>query len=164
MTAAQLRQQLNLQPHPEGGYYRQTFRSAIELEAPQGPRAASTAIYFLLEQGDFSAWHRVASDEVWHFYAGDPLELHLIYPDGRYQLHLLGPPTARSEPQVVVPAGVWQAACPVGTFTLAGCTVAPGFDFADFDLPERAWLLGQFPGHQKILERFTRGGQPFQDG
>ena len=131
---------LSLIPHPEGGFYRETWRAPLVIAGdalPHGaPRAAQTAIYFLLPAGTFSAIHRVTSDEIWHHYDGDPLELHLWSQDGAHRMELLGRELARGErPQHVVPAGVWQAAVPRGSrYALSGCTVAPGFDFADFTL------------------------------
>jgi predicted cupin superfamily sugar epimerase len=150
---------LRLAPHREGGFYRETFRAALEIQSPvhSGARSASTAIYFLLPAGSFSAFHRVrASDEVWHFYQGDPLELHLLDTAGVRSIRL-GLDFDRGEvPQAVVPAGVLQAAAPLGSrYSLCGCTVAPGFDFADFDLPTRLELLTQFPQHGMLIERFT---------
>lgn len=127
---------LGLAPHPEGGFYRETFRSPVVVPTARGPRAASTAIYYLLPAGARSARHRVASDEAWHHYAGDPLELTVEHLDGRREVLVLGPEVAAGQrPQAVVPAGAWQAARPLGDrFALCGCTVAPGFDFADFEL------------------------------
>src|SRR5689334_23570570 len=126
--AERIVRELDLVPHPEGGFYRETFRSPLVLEGlPHGaPRAASTAIYFLLPAGTFSAFHSVTSDEVWHHYDGDPVELHLIDAAGAYRVERLGRDFARGEqPQIVVPAGVWQAAVPVGErHALCGCTVA----------------------------------------
>jgi predicted cupin superfamily sugar epimerase len=149
---------LGLAPHPEGGFYRETFRAPLGVAAPQGHRSASTAIYFLLPAGTFSALHRVRSDEIWHHYDGDPLDLTLLHDDGRHEVTRLGPDLARGErPQAVVPAGVWQAAVPVGDrFALCGCTVAPGFDFADFEMPARAQLLDRFPDLRELVERLTR--------
>jgi predicted cupin superfamily sugar epimerase len=149
---------LGLGPHPEGGYYRETYRAPLAVEAPQGLRAASTAIYFLLPARTFSALHRVRSDEVWHHYDGDPVELTMLREDGRTEIVRLGRNLAHGDrPQVVVPAGVWQAAVPVGErFALCGCTVAPGFDFADFELPARAQLLERFPAVRELVERLTR--------
>jgi len=151
-------QALGLSPHPEGGYYRETFRASLALPAPQGLRAASTAIYFLLPAGSFSALHRVRSDETWHHYDGDPVELYTIRDDGAAQVVRLGNDLARGDrPQVVVPAGMWQAAVPVGDrFALCGCTVAPGFDFADFEMPSRAELVARFPESRELVERLTR--------
>jgi predicted cupin superfamily sugar epimerase len=127
---------LGLAPHPEGGFYRETFRAPLGVETARGRRAASTAIYHLLPAGAASARHRVASDEVWHHYAGDPLELVIEPAGGGREVILLGPDVAAGQhPQAVVPAGAWQAARPLGArFVLCGCTVAPGFDFADFEL------------------------------
>lgn len=151
---------LSLVPHPEGGYYREIFRAAITVEGtPHGaPRSASTAIYFLLPAGSFSAWHRVASDEAWHFYDGDPLELHTIDASGAHAFTLLGRDVAAGErPQHVVPAGVWQAARPRGSrFTLVGCTVAPGFDFADFEMPTRARMHELLPAHRDLVDALSR--------
>ncbi len=151
-------QALGLAPHPEGGYYRESFRAPLAVDVPQGTRAASTAIYFLLPAGSFSALHRVRSDEVWHHYEGDPIELYMLLEDGEAQVVRLGHDLARGDrPQVVVPAGVWQAAVPVGDrFALCGCTVAPGFDFADFELPSRAELTARFPAVRELVERLTR--------
>lgn len=120
---------LRLQPHPEGGHYRETFRDT------GGPdeRGASTAILFLLKAGERSHWHRIDATEVWHYYAGDPLRLDID--DGRRTSLVIGPDVLRSEtPQGVVPAGAWQAAESLGAWTLVGCTVAPGFDFRRFEL------------------------------
>jgi predicted cupin superfamily sugar epimerase len=152
---------LGLAPHPEGGFFRETFRAPLTVSASQGPRAASTAIYFLLPAGSFSALHRVRSDEVWHHYDGDPVELYTLHDDGDGEARVvrLGRDLARGDrPQVVIPAGVWQAAVPVGKrFALCGCTVAPGFDFADFDMPSRAEMLRRFPAVRELIERLTRG-------
>jgi predicted cupin superfamily sugar epimerase len=140
VTAEEVVRLLGLQPHPEGGFYRETFRAP----APDGVRAASTAIYYLLREGDVSAWHRVVdADEVWHHYAGAPLELTLW--DGRERSSLrLGPGLAAGErPQAVVPAGIWQAARPLGGWVLVGCTVAPGFEFSGFEMAPPGWEPGQ---------------------
>jgi uncharacterized protein len=149
---------LGLAPHPEGGFFRETFRAPLVIGTLQGSRAASTAIYFLLPAGMFSAFHRVRSDEVWHHYDGDPVELHTLQNEGGYAVTRLGRDLARGErPQHVVPAGVWQAAVPSGErFALCGCTVAPGFDFADFDMPSRADLLQRFPQRRDVVRRLTR--------
>ncbi len=149
---------LGLAPHPEGGFFRETFRAPLVIGTLHGSRAASTAIYFLLPAEMFSAFHRVRSDEVWHHYDGDPVELHTLQNDGGYAVTRLGRDLARGErPQHVVPAGVWQAAVPSGErFALCGCTVAPGFDFADFDMPSRADLLQRFPQWRDVVRRLTR--------
>ena len=131
MTAGEVVALLGLEPHPEGGWYRQTFRDV----APPEGRGASTAIYFLLEAGQESRWHRVDAAEVWHYYAGAPLMLTIDQAD-----HRLGPDLAAGErPQAVVPAGVWQKARSLGDWTLVGCTVAPGFEFAGFEMAPAGW-------------------------
>lgn len=150
---------LDLQPHPEGGFYRETFRSPAGVEKSPGVRRnASTAIYFLLPAGAFSAWHRVTSDEGWHHYAGDPVDLHLLDEREGHRTIRLGPDVLGGEvPQYVVPASTWQAAVPAGSrYALCGCTVAPGFDFADFRMPTRAELSAAFPAAQSIVEALTR--------
>ncbi len=160
LTHAQIIAALGLSPHPEGGHYRETYRgSALPFELPErGARATSTAIYFLLAAGEFSAFHVVASDEAWHHYLGSPLELLLIDQDGRLERRTLGKQFERGElPQIVVPAGVYQAARPLGPEgALVGCTVAPGFDFADFTLPSRAELSARFPDHAPLIASLTR--------
>jgi len=137
VPAARIVEALKLQPHPEGGWYRETFRD----DAAPGGRAASTAIFYLLERGQVSAWHRVKdAAEAWHHYAGGPLKLALAAPDTRETVHILGPDLfAGQTPQVIVPKGWWQAAEPLGDWTLAGCTVAPGFDFAAFEIAPEGW-------------------------
>jgi hypothetical protein len=135
MNAKQIIAWLKLKPHPEGGWYRETFRD-------RGKRAHSTAIYFLLEHGQASRWHKVDAAEVWHFYAGAPLELLIAKDRKKPKRHLLGNDLAKSEqPQIVVPANHWQAARSTGAFTLVGCTVAPGFLFETFELAKlpSAW-------------------------
>jgi uncharacterized protein len=137
LTAAEIIRLLDLKPHPEGGHYRQTFHDARPVD---GTRAASTAIYFLLARGERSHWHRIDCAEVWHFYAGAPLDLHIAEAAGGRQRHILGADLAAGErPQAVVPAQVWQAAQTVGDWTLVGCTVAPGFEFAAFELAPAGW-------------------------
>ena len=128
---------LGLIPHPEGGYYGEVYRSAFTVQPADGrdPRPALTTIYFLLPAGAVSRWHRVHSDEVWHFYEGAPLELWMTPPwIGEIGRKQLGPLQPGQEPVVTVPAGWWQAARSTGSYTLVGCTVAPGFDFRDFAL------------------------------
>jgi len=162
MQAADIVRELGLQPHPEGGYFRETYRAAETLSAAGldrrygGARATSTAIYYLLEAGQRSALHRLKSDEIFHFYAGDPLTLVEIAPDGRLTETVLGVDfSAGVMPQHVIPAGAWFGAVPTGRFSLVGCTVAPGFDFADFELAERAALQASFPRHKAWIERLT---------
>jgi predicted cupin superfamily sugar epimerase len=132
--AAALIDQLGLLPHPEGGFYRELHRSAVAVQPLDGRplRTGLTTIYFLLPEGAHSRWHRVTSDEAWHLYEGSPLDLFQAAPDGAsLQRIVLGPPLVAA-PVHVVPAGYWQAARPTGPYTLVGCTVGPGFDFADF--------------------------------
>jgi predicted cupin superfamily sugar epimerase len=163
---------LELAPHPEGGYYRETFRATQRVArtdrepgTPPGTtlRAASTAIYFLLPADAFSAWHRVRSDELWHHYDGAPLELHTIDRDGGYAVALLGGDLARDQrPQFVVPAGWLQAARPIAgsgnpPYALCGCTVSPGFEFADFELPGSAELVAQYPHLATVIAALARG-------
>jgi predicted cupin superfamily sugar epimerase len=126
---------LSLKPHPEGGYFRETFRDSRIIRG----RAASTAIYYLLVRGQRSHWHRVDVAEVWHWYAGAPLALS-VKRDDRLHIHRLGPDlSAGEEPQYVVPANAWQSGQPQGPWTLAGCTVAPGFEFSGFELAPKGW-------------------------
>lgn len=154
-----------MQPHPEGGYYVSTYRAAGQIPktalAPgfQGDRPFSTAILFLLEQGNFSAFHRIQSDECWHFYEGGTLLIHCIFPDGRLQTIRLGRALNRGETyQYVVPAGVWFASEPASDslYSLVGCTVSPGFDFAEFELAGRQEIAAQFPQHRLLTHRLTR--------
>lgn len=129
--ADQLIQLLDLRPHPEGGYFRETFRDASgSANADAKGRAYSTAIYFLLKAGEISRWHRVDAAEVWHFYRGAPLELKI----GRDRYALGSNIDEAQVPQLVVPAGVWQSAKSLGDYTLVGCTVAPGFEFSRFEM------------------------------
>jgi uncharacterized protein len=137
LTADEVIRLLDLKPHPEGGHFRETFRDSRQVD---GTRAASTAIYFLLTRDERSHWHRVDAVEVWHWYAGAPLELEIAQSGGRIERVTLGNDLASGErPQAVVPAHAWQAAQTLGDWTLVGCTVAPGFDFAGFDLAPRGW-------------------------
>ena len=124
---------LGLQPHPEGGHYRETFRDSRGADAGSG-RAASTAIYFLLRAGEISRWHRVDAAEVWHWYAGAPVALSIVDGVQKLDVRLGTDLTAGERPQAVVPARAWQQAQSLGAWTLVGCTVAPGFEFAGFEL------------------------------
>jgi len=137
LTADDVIRLLDLKPHPEGGHFREMFRDARQVD---GERAASTAIYFLLARGERSHWHRVDAVEVWHWYAGAPLELDIAQHEGRIERVTLGNDLASGErPQGVVPAHAWQAAQTLGDWTLVGCTVAPGFDFSGFELAPQGW-------------------------
>jgi predicted cupin superfamily sugar epimerase len=134
-SAAEIIRRLALKPHPEGGHYRETFRDTRLIEG----RAASTSIYFLLQRGERSHWHRVDAVETWHYYAGAPLRLSVVN-GASEEIFRLGPDIAAGEtPQVTVPARAWQAAETTGDWTLTGCTVAPGFDFSGFELAPKDW-------------------------
>lgn len=133
--ASALIRKLRLQPHPEGGYYREIHRSRESVSTRKGRRAALTTIFFLLERGQKSVFHRVTSDEVWHYYGGAPLRLWRVSADfGSSERIALGPPGRGRSPVAVIAAGEWQAAESAGDYTLTGCTVGPGFDFSDFRL------------------------------
>jgi predicted cupin superfamily sugar epimerase len=156
---------LGLSPHPEGGYYRVNYQSSLTIARSalpsnyQGDRSASTAIYFLLDGENFSAFHRIASDELWHFYAGSSLVVYVIDGDGNYSELQLGCEADQGEVfQAVVKSGCWFASRVkdgVG-FSLVGCTVAPGFDFADFELAVRSELIEKYPAQRKLIEELTR--------
>jgi predicted cupin superfamily sugar epimerase len=136
LTASDIIARLALQPHPEGGHYRETFRDS---RCDANGRAFSTAIYFLLARGERSHWHRIDAIEVWHYYAGSTLSLQIADHGGRRMVRL-GPDLAAAEqPQAIVPSYAWQAAESTGDWTLVGCTVAPGFDFAKFELAPKGW-------------------------
>ncbi|HET9278369.1 MAG TPA: cupin domain-containing protein [Flavitalea sp.] len=165
MSGDELIKQLNLEPHPEGGYYRQTYRSTEYINRTTlpdrfaGDRAISTAIFYLLQQGDFSAFHRIKSDECWHFYSGGALVIHIIKHNGDYLHVKLGKNIREGENfQYVVPAEAWFAVepAPETGFALTGCTVAPGFDFSDFEMGDKQTLLSLFPQHAWIIKRLTR--------
>ena len=165
MKAADYIRLLNLTPHPEGGFFRETYRSGgiipAEALAPAftSHRQFSTAIYFLLQEGDYSAFHRIKSDECWHFYAGGPLIVHMIDDHGAYDFVSIGSDLAKGERfQFVVPANTWFASEPAsGTaFSLVGCTVSPGFDFQDFEMANGEKLATQFPAHSKLIHRLSR--------
>jgi len=166
MTGAELRSLLGLKPLPhEGGYFVETYRSAEAIPPvvlpPRygGARSAGTAIYYLLTPDTFSALHRLRSDEVYHFYLGDPVELLLLRPDGSGEVLALGTNLPSGErPQLVVPQGVWQGSRlkGAGSFALMGTTMSPGWDAADFELGRRAELTQQFPAWRGWIERLTR--------
>jgi uncharacterized protein len=165
ITHRQLIEHYHLQPHPEGGWYTQTYKSSENIEATAlphrftGDRPFSTAILFLLEQGNFSAFHRIRSDECWHFYAGDPLLIYVLQLDGTLTVTTLGNDIVQGQLfQYVVPANCWFASIPAedSVFSLVGCTVAPGFDFADFELAERDSLATLYPQHSAIINALCR--------
>ena len=163
LSAKELVDYYHLKPHPEGGYYSETYRCNETIEAGalpprfHGKRSFSTAIYFLLEQENFSAFHRIKSDECWHFYSGECLHVYVIHPDGELQIIKLGNNINTGESfQAVVPSGCWFASAPAGSYALVGCTVAPGFDFADFVLAEADELAKQYPAHEELIRKLTR--------
>ena len=159
-------EKLGLEAHPEGGYFRQTYRAEMMMAREAlpagftGARAASTAIYFLLEGENFSAFHRLRSDEVWHFYAGSPLVVDVIDLKGRHSSIQLGNDFEGGQVfQAVVRAGCWFAShiADWKSWALVGCTVSPGFDFADFEMGKRCELVREYPQHRTVIERLTRG-------
>ncbi|MGY6647319.1 cupin domain-containing protein [Wenyingzhuangia sp. IMCC45574] len=161
----QIIEQLNLLPHPEGGYFKETYRSTQSIPKASlskefsGDRNHSTAIYFLLTSDTFSAFHKINQDEFWHFYKGTTIKLHMISPEGEYSSVLIGNNFNNGEvPQFVVPAQYWFAADVIesNSYALVGCTVAPGFDFDDFVLADRKELSNLFPSHSEIITRLTR--------
>ncbi|RYZ27071.1 MAG: cupin domain-containing protein [Chitinophagaceae bacterium] len=165
MNAQYFIDHLQLEPHPEGGFYKETYRSSgvIQKEALlpsfDGNRHYATAIYFLLQKGDFSAFHRIKSDECWHFYDGGRLNIHVIDKNGNYSCERLGKQLDEGETfQFVVPAGCWFASEPAQetAFALVGCTVAPGFDFADFEMGKNEELIRNYPQHKGLLQRLCR--------
>ncbi len=157
---------LEMKPHPEGGFYKETYRSIGVIpqesisENFSGDRNYCTAIYFLLTSENFSAFHRIKQDEIWHFYDGSPLYVHVITPKGKYTRYVVGIDLNQGElPQLVVPDGCWFASSVKnpGAHSLVGCTVAPGFDFEDFELASRGDLIQEFPEHKEIISKYTRG-------
>ena len=162
MTADDVIQMLKLQPHPvEGGYFRETYRSVETIPAHGGTRNVSTAIYYLLKPGHVSELHTLASDEVFHFYLGSPVRMLKLWPDGTGREVVLGTDLAAGQvSQIVVPAGVWQGTRLVGEsgFALLGCTVAPGFDYADYRGGSRVELTAKWPGFADEIARLTPRG------
>jgi predicted cupin superfamily sugar epimerase len=163
-TVAELVKSFGLEPHPEGGFYKETYRSRSffkSLPAPfNGDRNYSTAIYFLLPKGTRSGLHRIRSDEIWHFYLGGSLSLVQIFPDGKCETVVLGSNVVKGEKlQHVVPAGCWFGAFPNENveYSFVGCTVSPGFDFADFEMATRLELIKQFPEHKALIAGLTDG-------
>jgi len=164
MNAEYYIEKLGLTKHPEGGYYKEIYRAAESIEKSALParynsaRNVSTAIYFLLNKSDKSHFHKLNSDELWHFYDGTSLTIHMITEEVEYTVQRLGRNLEHGEVyQCVIPKGTWFAAevDDKKSFTLIGCTVAPGFDFADFTLAKRNDLIALFPGHKKLIEQFS---------
>ena len=161
----QLIKHYKLQPHPEGGWYCQTYKSNEQVAADALPkrfgasRAFSTAIYFLLERGNFSAFHRIKSDECWHFYTGDPLHIYIIQQNGELKTISLGNDPGKEQTfQCVVPANCWFASRPApgSEYCFVGCTVSPGFEFEDFELADAGTLSNQYPQHATVIKELCR--------
>ena len=161
----QLIQKYNLEPHPEGGWYKQTYKSNEEIAESALPerfganRFFSTAIYFLLEKGNFSAFHRIKSDECWHFYAGDALLIYIIEQTGELKVISLGNDLEKGQSfQYVVPANCWFASrpAPISEYCFVGCTVSPGFEFEDFELADATELSVMYPQHKSIIKELCR--------
>lgn len=158
-------EKLEMLPHPEGGFYKETYRSKGSISEVElglgfnGDRSFCTAIYFLLTAENFSAFHKIASDELWHFYAGDGLDISVIHPNGEYEcIHLGNGETEDQVFQALVPAGAWFASQPSNNkgWALVGCTVAPGFDFEDFEMAKRVNLIKEYPQYKEVIEHLTR--------
>ena len=157
-------EQLNMLPHPEGGYYKEEYRSngiIPQSALPQfsGDRSFCTSIYFLLTSDNFSGFHKIKQDEIWHFYSGSPLAVHVIDIDGNYTKHIIGMDIENNQfPQLTVPANCWFASSVESDngYSFVGCTVAPGFDFNDFKLAEREQLIAEHPQHKEIITTLTR--------
>ncbi len=157
--------ELDLKSHPEGGYFKETYRSKGEINSQclpmdyDGKRNYSTCIYFLLTSDTFSAFHKIRQDEIWHFYDGSPVELHIISEEGNHSKHSIGSDFLNGEvPQLIVSSDHWFAAKVIdeNSYSLVGCTVSPGFDFSDFVLPKKEELIDKFPQHKEIIAEFTR--------
>jgi uncharacterized protein len=155
VEAQRLIDQLELQPHPEGGYFRQTYRSPMTIETSRGMRHWITSIYFLLADETFSAFHRLTSDEIWHHYLGNPVAIEIIEPGGRHRTETIGVMNYR---QAVISAGSWFAAhlFDDAGYALVGCDVSPGFEYEDFELAECDRLVAAFPQHRALIQRWTR--------
>ena len=155
---------LEMLPHPEGGFFKEVYRSEgiIPKEGLQdfsGDRNYCTSIYFLLTSDNFSAFHRIKQDEIWHFYKGSPLYVHVIDKEGRYTRHEVGLELEQGQvPQLTVPRGCWFASSVKNEndFSFVGCTVAPGFDFEDFEMADRSKLTAAYPQHKEIIKNLTR--------
>ncbi|KAB8040819.1 hypothetical protein GCL60_02505 [Silvanigrella paludirubra] len=158
MEIKDLIKHFNLEPHPEGGYFKESYRAQSKTQTPNGERNVSTAIYFLIPNGKKSAFHRIASDEVWHFYLGVPLNIFEISPYGTLTKVVLGQDLkAGQKLQHVIPAGTWFGAIPENNsgYSFVGCTVAPGFDFEDFEMANRSKLIEMYPDAKNIIEMLT---------
>lgn len=152
-------QQLGLQPHPEGGYYVETYRSTEKVNTNRGERSAGTLIYFLLESENFSAFHRLQSDEAWYYHAGNSAVVHIIHPDGHLEEKRIGPTGPPNEQwQVMIPAHCWFAAelLQPETYLLVSCSVSPGFEFSEFELARQEELIQHYPQHEMLIRRLCR--------
>ena len=158
-NAAYWSKHLNLQPHPEGGFYREVFRSEMEVTRVSSTekKQAITSIYYLLEGADFSGFHRIASDELWYFHKGSPLIIHAIDPNGNYSAYELSD-TSSGSLSVAIKAGIWFASeIPSKTgFALVSCAVAPGFEFSEFEMAKKQVLIALYPLHHLIIDKFCR--------
>ena len=155
IKASDIIKKYKLTSHPEGGYFSEVFRSELKVFRGSEERSSLTSIYFLLENGQKSHFHRLTSDETWHFYLGDPLKLYQISKDGKLSETILGKNIFEGESlQLTIPAGVWFAAHSLGEFSFVGCNVGPGFDFSDFELATKD-LAAEFTEHQKLISDFT---------
>ncbi|MEX1189190.1 MAG: cupin domain-containing protein [Bacteroidia bacterium] len=155
-------EKLNLSVHPEGGAFKEIYRSEISWKPDEnhpikGERSLSTGIYYLLRKGEFSAFHRIKSDEIWHHYDGDDLNIYELNPVDGLKVHYLGKNHPEARPQICIPAGAWFASrvAENGEYTLAGCTVAPGFDFQDFELAAKNDLILRYPLNKNIIVDMT---------
>jgi predicted cupin superfamily sugar epimerase len=157
VEAERLVSALKLKPHPEGGYYCETYRSGIRVATSEATRNAVTSIYYLLADDMFSAFHRLKSDEIWHHYRGSPISIEIIESNGRHREIVIGIGDCW---QAAISAGAWFAARvrDPESYALVGADVAPGFDFADFEMGSRPELIAAYPQHKRLIERFTRGG------
>lgn len=165
LTVQQIINAHDLQPHPEGGYFKESYRSKEDIPVAAlpdrftGDRSFSTGIYFLLEGEQFSAFHRIKSDEMWHFYSGDVLNIYVIREEEDLEIITLGSDILQGELfQAVVPANCWFASRPAGktSFSFVGCTVAPGFDFADFEMAKAGELAKEYPQHETLIRQLCR--------
>lgn len=163
MSVQNLVKTFNLIPHPEGGYYRETYRSHSKIQTCcldqdfPATRNTSSAIYFMLQGENFSAFHRIKSDEIWHHYHGVTVDIHILKKDGSYECKKLGLFGGNAQPMQYVEKGDWFASsCGKPGVALLGCTVAPGFDFADFEMAQKDNLLKTYPKHREVIERFCR--------
>lgn len=154
-TIEEIVKHYNLEPHPEGGFFAETYRSSQTYQTAAGERSASTAIMFLITKDSISHFHRLTSDEGWHFYGGSPLKLLELTPHGDLNEIVIGSDfKAGQKLQHIVPAGNWFASTSFGDYSLVGCTVSPGFDFSDFEMAKKEKLIKEFPQHQNILEKY----------